>query len=200
MVSRRRGGERAQPRAGNPYNLRMVPPADPWRFCPRCGKGLEVREIDEGKAPRPLCNGCGFVAWQNPRVTAGAIFADESGIVLLRRALAPSRGLWTFPRGFVDLGETTQETAIRETLEETGVRIGLTGILDAYSSHSSDVVSIVYAGHILSGRPEPGAEALEVGSFAPELLPWDELAFESTLAALRDYIRRFFPRARVPRH
>ena len=176
-----------------------MPPAAPWRFCPRCATGLEVREIEQGRAPRLLCVECGFVAWQNPRVAAGAIFAHEGGIVLLRRSIAPSRGLWVFPGGFVDLGETTQEAAMREALEEVRVRIGLTGILDAYSSHKSDVVSVVYAGHVLSGRPEVGDEALEVSSFPPESLPWDELAFESTFSALRDYVRRFYPRVRFPR-
>ncbi len=177
----------------------MVPPAAPWRFCPRCGTGLELREIEVGKAPRPFCVECGFVAWLNPRVAAGAIFTHEGGIVLLRRSIAPSRGLWVFPGGFVDLGETTQEAAMREALEAVRVRIGLTGILDAYSSPRSDVVSVVYAGHVLSGRPEVGSDALEVSSFTPESLPWDELAFESTLAAIRDYIRRFYPRVRLPR-
>jgi ADP-ribose pyrophosphatase YjhB (NUDIX family) len=132
-------------------------------------------------------------------VAAGAVFTYEGGVVLVRRAIAPSRGLWVFPGGFVDLGETTQEAAMRETLEGVRVRIGLTGILDAYSSPRSDVVSIVYAGHVLSGRPEVGDEALEVRAIPPEELPWDELAFESTFAALKDYIRRFYPRVRPPR-
>jgi ADP-ribose pyrophosphatase YjhB (NUDIX family) len=99
----------------------------------------------------------------------------------------------------VDRGETVADAAVRETLEEVNLRVSLTGILDAYSYPGSQVVVIVYAAEVVGGRPETGDECLEVRAFAPEEIPWDDLAFESTRDALRDYVRRFFPRARLPR-
>jgi hypothetical protein len=77
--------------------------------------------------------------------------------------------------------------------------VSLTGILDAYSYPGSQVVVVVYAAEVVGGRPEARDECLEVRTFLPEEIPWDDLAFESTREALRDYVRRFFPRARVPR-
>jgi ADP-ribose pyrophosphatase YjhB (NUDIX family) len=99
----------------------------------------------------------------------------------------------------VDRGEEVPAAAIRETWEEVRLRVGLTGILDAYSFPGQDVVVVVYAAHVLTGQPEVGDEAEAVGSFQPEDIPWDELGFDSTRIALRDYLHRFYPRVRLPR-
>jgi ADP-ribose pyrophosphatase YjhB (NUDIX family) len=88
---------------------------------------------------------------------------------------------------------------VRETLEEVGLRVSLTGILDAYSTPGSPVVVVVYAADVVGGTLEARDESLEVRAFSPEDLPWDELAFESTRLALRDYLKRFFPRVRQVR-
>jgi len=79
------------------------------------------------------------------------------------------------------------------------LRVALSGILDAYSFAGSEVVVVVYAAEVLGGELRPCDECDEARPFPPESIPWGELAFESTRAALRDYIRRFFPRVRVPR-
>jgi ADP-ribose pyrophosphatase YjhB (NUDIX family) len=155
--------------------------------------------IKEGEPPRLVCVRCGFVFYLNPKVAAGALFAYGPGVVLVRRAIDPGAGRWVFPGGFVDVGETVQAAAIRETVEETGLKVGLTGILDVYSQPGAGVVVVVYAADVLGGTLKPGSECQEAKSFAPEALPWEELAFETTRQALRDYVRRFFPRVRVPR-
>ncbi len=169
------------------------------RFCARCGGGLERVIVDAGQPECLLCRACSRITYLNPRVAAGALFLHDNGIVLVRRAIEPSLGRWSYPGGFVDLGETVQAAATREALEETGLRISLVGILDAYSYAESDVVVIVYSADVVGGARRAGSECLEVASFAPEALPWEELAFPSTHAALRDYVRRFFPRTRLPR-
>jgi ADP-ribose pyrophosphatase YjhB (NUDIX family) len=170
-----------------------------YRFCPRCAGTLDSRVIKGGEPARLVCGGCGFVFYQDPKVAACTICMIDGGIVLMRRAIEPSLGKWVFPGGFVDRGETLAAAAVRETLEEVNLRVTLTGILDAYSYAGSQVVVIVYAAEVAGGRLQACDECLEVRTFAPEDVPWDDLAFDSTRAALRDYIRRFFPRARVPR-
>ena len=175
------------------------PPSEEYRFCPRCAGGLESRRLKESEPPRLVCASCGFVFYLDPKVAACAICMIDGGIVLLRRAIEPSLGKWVFPGGFVDRGETVAAAAVRETLEEVNLRVSLTGILDAYSYAASHVVVVVYAAEVVGGRMEACDECLEVRTFPPEEIPWDDLAFESTRAALRDYVRRFFPRVRLPR-
>ena len=88
---------------------------------------------------------------------------------------------------------------MRETYEEVGLRVAITGILDVYSATGHPVVVVVYSAHVAGGQLAVGDEAEEVRAFKPEALPWDELGFDSTRAALRAYVQRFFPRVRVPR-
>jgi ADP-ribose pyrophosphatase YjhB (NUDIX family) len=123
----------------------------------------------------------------------------QGKIVLLRRAIDPAGGKWVFPGGFVGRGETVQAAVVRQTLKEINLRVGLTGILDVYSYAGHDIVIVVYAADVLGGEIRPAAEDLEVACFAPEDVPWDELAFPSTRDALRDFIRRYYPRVRLPR-
>ena len=172
---------------------------DGFRFCPRCGGSLESRSLKGGEPSRLVCAACGFVFYLDPKVAACTICLVDGGIVLLRRAIEPQYGKWVFPGGFVDRGEQVADAAVRETREEVNLRVGVSGILDAYSFPGSPVVVIVYAAEVLGGELMAGDESLEVRVFAPEDLPWDDLAFDSTRAALRDYVRRFFPRVHLPR-
>jgi 8-oxo-dGTP diphosphatase len=177
----------------------MPAASDEYRFCPRCGGALASRQIKEGEPPRLVCGACGFVFYLDPKVAACTICMIDGGIVLLKRSIEPRLGSWVFPGGFVDRGEAVSAAAMRETLEESCLRVSLTGILDVYSFPGSEVVVIVYAAEVVGGTLGAGDECSEARAFPPEEIPWGELAFESTRAALRDYIRRFFPRVRVPR-
>jgi len=170
-----------------------------YRFCPRCGNELASRVIKDSEPARLVCDRCTFVFYLDPKVAACTICMVDGGIVLLRRTIEPSLGKWVFPGGFVDRGEQVSAAAIRETLEESQLRVSLTGILDVYSFPGSEVVVIVYAAEVVGGELCAGDECDEARAFPPEAIPWGELAFESTRAALRDYVRRFFPRVRVPR-
>jgi ADP-ribose pyrophosphatase YjhB (NUDIX family) len=169
------------------------------RHCPRCAGSLESRRLEAGEPERLVCGSCGFVFYLDPKVAACTISEVDGGIVLLRRSIEPGRGKWVFPGGFVDLGEPVPAAAIRETQEEANLDVSLIGILDVYSFPPYEVAVVVYAAEVKGGELEPGDEASEAGSFPPEQLPWDELAFESTRAALHDYVRRFYPRVRVSR-
>jgi 8-oxo-dGTP diphosphatase len=175
------------------------PGPDEYRFCPMCGSSMTARSLKAGEPDRLVCDLCEFVFYQNPKVAACTICTLDGGIVLLRRAIEPQHGKWVFPGGFVDRGEAVVDAAVRETLEEVNLRVAVTGILDVYSFSGNEVVVVVYAAETVGGTMEARDEALEVKAFPPESLPWDDLAFQSTRAALRDYVRRFFPRVRIPR-
>jgi ADP-ribose pyrophosphatase YjhB (NUDIX family) len=151
------------------------------RFCPRCGQPAEVQ------FPRRInCSHCGYAAYYNPKPVACAIPVNEDGtVILLRRGFDPGRGLWTFPGGFVDLGESVEDAARRETDEELGMAVELGALVGVYSRADDRVVLIVYRALAL-GRPQTTPEAIEVRSFDPSEIPWEELAFWSTMLALRD--------------
>jgi ADP-ribose pyrophosphatase YjhB (NUDIX family) len=151
------------------------------RFCPRCGQTAEV------EFPRRIvCSHCGYAAYYNPKPVAAAIPIDEQGrVILLRRGFDPGQGLWTFPGGFVDLGESVEQAARRETEEELRIEIELGPLVGVYSRAEDRVVLIVYRGRAL-GSPQTTDEAIEVVAFSPAEIPWGELAFWSTEQALRD--------------
>jgi ADP-ribose pyrophosphatase YjhB (NUDIX family) len=159
----------------------LNPALDGVRFCPRCGRPADVDH------PRSIaCPSCGYRAYYNPKPVAAAIpFTVDGDIWLLRRGFKPGRGLWTFPGGFVDLGESVSDAARREAREELELELELNGLVGVYSRSEDRVVLIVFAAHA-RGTARPTPEAPEVRAFAPDAIPFDELAFWSTGAALRD--------------
>jgi ADP-ribose pyrophosphatase YjhB (NUDIX family) len=153
------------------------------RFCPRCGQPADV------DFPRRIsCPHCGYAAYYNPKPVACAIPVDDHGrIILLRRGFDPGGGLWTFPGGFVDLGESVEDAARREVEEELAMAIDLGPLLGIYSRADDRVVLIVFRARAGS-EPRTSPEAVEVAAFAPADIPWEELAFWSTEVALRDLV------------
>jgi len=162
----------------------LNPALEEARFCPRCAAPATI------DFPRSLaCPTCGYQWFSNPSPVAGAITVEPDGrIWLLKRGFAPAKGLWTFPGGFVDLGESVEEATRREAREEIGIDIELKGLVGVYSRPEQRVVLIVFHAVPL-GQPRPSDEATEVHAYAPEDVPWDRLAFWSTEQALRDYLR-----------
>ncbi|WP_205696847.1 NUDIX domain-containing protein [Conexibacter sp. SYSU D00693] len=162
--------------------MSINPALDTWRFCPRCGSEDVVVEF-----PRHThCRSCGRHEFHNPKPVASTIpFTADGEVVLLRRGFDPGRGLWTFPGGFVDLGESVEHAAHREAMEELEVRLELTGLVGVYSRPEDRIVLVVFRGR-LDEEPRTTPEATEVRAFAPADVPWDELAFWSTRAALQD--------------
>ena len=163
--------------------MSLNPALDGARFCPRCGRAADV------EYPRFIsCPHCGYGAYYNPKPVAAAIPATPDGrIILLRRGFDPGKGLWTFPGGFVDLGESVEDAARRETREELAIDVELGPVVGVYSRAADRVVLIVYAA-TTTQAPSITEEAPEVRAFAPDELPWDALAFWSTEQALRAFL------------
>ena len=121
-------------------------------------------------------------------MVAGAVPRQEDRVWLVRRSIEPSSGKWTFPGGYVDLGETLAQAAIRETQEETLLNIRLDGLLNVYSYANVGIVLVVYRAIVVSGVAGTTPESQEVRAFRIEDIPWAELAFPSTREALTDYV------------
>lgn len=159
-----------------------------YRFCPRCGKSLETRVLKSGEPSRLVCHGCGFVFFLDPKIAAGVVFSHDGGILLVQRAIQPSYGKWVFPGGYVDRGETVEAAALREVREESGLIVRLTRLLGVYSFPGNPVVVVAYAGDVTGGSVKIDDESLAVRSFPAADIPWDQLAFPSTLHVLEDYL------------
>jgi ADP-ribose pyrophosphatase YjhB (NUDIX family) len=166
-------------------------PADSnWaRFCPRCGGKLQERYVEEERHFRKICSECSFIFYLNPKVVAGAVPRQGDRIWLARRNIEPSCGSWTFPGGYVDLGERVPEAAIRETYEETLLRIRLDGLLNIYSYADVGIVLVVYRATVIGGEAGITPESQEVRAFSLNDIPWTSLAFPSTREALADYLK-----------
>ena len=145
-----------------------------------------VRSVPEGDTlERAVCAQCGFVDYQNPRVVTGAVVSHEGRVLLCRRAIEPRLGYWTLPAGYLELGETVAEGAMREALEEAEARIVLDGMLACYSISGIGQVQVLFRAGF-DGAPVfgAGAESLEVALFAWEDIPWERIAFPSVRWAL----------------
>ena len=160
---------------------------DEPRFCPACGDAVESRVLEEDHRPRLVCPR-GHVTWRNPRIVVGTLPVSGGRVHLARRDIEPAKGRWTCPGGFLEMGESTQEGARRETEEETELRVEVGRLIGAYSRPHAGVVTIVYEATIVGGRPEPAAETSEVRAFEPDEIPWDDLAFSTVESALRDWV------------
>jgi ADP-ribose pyrophosphatase YjhB (NUDIX family) len=152
---------------------------------------LKHRVIKEGEPERLVCEECGFIFYQGPKLVAATIFEFDGGVVLAQRAIEPGYGKWTFPGGFVERGERAEAAAEREALEEAGVELEVGEIIGLYSYEDQVPVIAVFSGRVTGGEPKPLDETMAVKVFPREGLPWSEMAFPSTEQALKDYLSKF---------
>jgi ADP-ribose pyrophosphatase YjhB (NUDIX family) len=159
------------------------------RYCHHCGGALTRRYVKAEKTRRHVCDRCLAITYLNPKVVAGLIPVMPDGrVVLLRRNIEPAFGQWTYPAGFMELGETVEQAAVRETLEEIGVGVGRTRFVGLYSYADAGVVTLVYTAAVKRGHvPCVTPEACEVRLFTRRQIPWKQLAFRSVTQALRDW-------------
>ncbi len=154
-----------------------------YRYCPQCAAELETR-IVFGKS-RPVCPQCGFVYFADPKVAAGVLVEQDDQVLLVRRINEPLQGLWSIPAGFVDAHEDPQEAALRECLEETGLEVQITGLLDVINGREhergADII-IVYRAVVSGGTLAPGDDADQAAFFPRSHLP--PLAFRATRRVL----------------
>lgn len=159
------------------------------QYCQRCGGRVAWKMVPAEGRRRFLCGRCGFIAYQNPKIVAATLPVKAGKIYLLRRAIEPAKGLWSHPAGYMELGETVERAAIRETREEICCGVKLVGAPKIYSYADAAVLTVVYDAVVVRGKPRPGQESLEVAAFRPAEIPWRQLAFRSTFHALRDWMR-----------
>lgn len=161
--------------------------------CRVCGSSTEYRIPADDNRERAICARCGEIHYENPINVVGTLPVWEQRVLLCRRAIEPRHGLWTLPAGFLELGESTEEGALRETDEEAGARIELGPLFTVLNVVPAGQVHFFYRARLLDPHFDPGPETLEARLFAEHEVPWDQIAFRTVRQTLEHY---FADRAR----
>lgn len=158
------------------------------KFCSVCGTALTRRIPPEDNRVRDVCDQCGAIHYQNPRNVVGVVPVYGDRVLLCRRAIEPRFGKWTLPAGFMELGETTAQGAMRETQEEAGAQIELGPLYTIIDVPEAEQVHFFYLAKVTSEALYPGPESLEAAFFSLDDIPWNELSFRTVSTTLRHYV------------
>jgi ADP-ribose pyrophosphatase YjhB (NUDIX family) len=157
------------------------------KFCSHCGQTVTFRTPDGDHLPRYICDACGVVHYQNPKLVVGCVPEYQGRILLCKRAIEPRLGYWTIPAGFMENGETTQEGARRESQEEALAEVEIGSLLAVVHVLHADQVHVMFRARLPEPKFGVGAESLEVKLVAEDEVPWPDIAFRSVDYALRRY-------------
>jgi ADP-ribose pyrophosphatase YjhB (NUDIX family) len=154
------------------------------KHCRACGAEVRYETPADDSRDRATCTVCGTIHYENPLNVVGTLPVWEDRVLLCRRNIEPRRGLWTLPAGFMELGESTAEGAVRETVEEAGAHIELLGLYTLLNVVSVGQVHLFYRARLLDTDFAPGPESIEAQLFGEEDVPWGEIAFRTTKRTL----------------
>lgn len=159
------------------------------KFCNQCGQEVKYQIPEGDNKPRAVCQSCGFIQYENPKVVNACIVEHEGKILLGKRTIEPRNGFWNLPAGFMENGEATQSGAIREVKEELLADLSEVTLFGVYNVIQSHQVHVYFRGKLVDGKYGVGVETSEAELFLPEDIPWDEIAFPVGAQALRRYLQ-----------
>lgn len=157
------------------------------KHCKACGSPTTYVVPADDSLERATCTACLTIHYENPLNVVGTLPVWEDKVLLCRRNIEPRYGKWTLPAGFMELNETTEEGAVRETTEEAGARIELQGLYTLMNVVSVGQVHFFYRARLLDTDFAPGPETIEAHLFAEHEVPWDELAFRTVRQTLEHF-------------
>lgn len=158
------------------------------KYCCYCSAELIYDIPSNDNRHRYICNACGIIHYQNPKIVAGCIPVWGDQILLCRRAIEPRLGYWTLPAGFMEMGESTLEAGIRETFEEANARVEVEDLYAVFNLSHVDQVYMIYRSRLLDLDFSSGVESSEVKLFEEDEIPWDRLAFTAIKETLKFYL------------
>jgi len=158
------------------------------RYCADCGEVVTVQTPEGDNKARYVCSACGVVHYENPKMVVGCVVEHDGKILLCRRAIEPRYNCWTVPAGFMELGETLQQAAARETHEEACGEVELDELLAVVDVVHAGQVHFFFRGTLVDGVHSAGEESLDTQLFDPADIPWDEIAFTSGAIALQRFL------------
>ena len=157
------------------------------KFCANCGSPVARRVPPGDSLPRWVCDACGEIHYENPKLVVGTVPEHGGRLLLCRRAIEPRYGYWTLPAGFMENDESTGQAALRETLEEAGTAVELGAPFTLLSIPRVNQVHLFYLARLDVLDFKPGEETLEVALFDEAAIPWRELAFRTVATTLRHW-------------
>ena len=146
-------------------------------YCSLCGSQVVQRIPPDDDRLRYVCDSCNAIHYQNPKIVAGCIPVWQDKVLLCKRAIEPRYGYWTLPAGFMELGETSQAAALRETLEEANARVEIVNLFAVFNLPHVNQVYLMFNSNLMDLNFSAGAESQEVGLFSRDEIPWEQLAF-----------------------
>ena len=158
------------------------------RFCTYCGQPTVVTVPAGENRPRRFCPACRSVHYDNPLVVVGCVPEYQGKILICRRAIEPRRGYWTLPAGFMELGETMQDGAARECLEEAMAQVDIGSPLALMNAPDSGQVHVYFRALMSAATYGAGEESLEAKLVDEADIPWGELSFPTVRYALQQYL------------
>jgi ADP-ribose pyrophosphatase YjhB (NUDIX family) len=158
------------------------------KFCHACGAATAYRIPEGDSLLRAVCEACGTIHYQNPKMVVGCLATFEDRILLCRRAIEPRYGLWTLPAGFMENDESASEGAAREALEEANARVEIVDLYTVYSIPHISQVYMMFRAKLLDPDVSPGIESLEVKLVTEAEIPWEQLAFAMVKKTLEFYL------------
>ena len=159
------------------------------KFCSQCGSEVIFRQPVDDTHRRYVCVSCEQIHYQNPKIVTGCIPEWEGKVLLCRRAIEPRYGFWTLPAGFMELGETNYEAAIRETREEANARVKIIELYTVFNILHVDQVYMLFRSELMDLDFSPGDESLDVKLCEEREVPWDEIAFTAIRQTLKFYFQ-----------
>ena len=157
------------------------------KHCPRCGVAVAYSVPDDDNRERAVCPACKTIHYENPLNVVGTVPVWGEQVLLCKRAIEPRHGFWTLPAGFMELGETVADGAIRETVEEAGAKIELQDLFTVMNVVRVGQVHLFYRARMIDTSLDPGPETLEARLFHEHEIPWDEIAFRTVRETLQHY-------------
>jgi ADP-ribose pyrophosphatase YjhB (NUDIX family) len=158
------------------------------KYCNQCGAKVILKIPPDDNRHRYICTSCETIHYLNPKVVAGCIPENAGKVLLCKRSIEPRYGYWTLPAGFMELGETSVEAAIRETVEEANARVEIIDLFAVFNLPHVDQVYMMFRSNLVDLDFSPGDESTEVDLFDESQIPWDDLAFTT----IRQTLKFFF--------
>jgi len=158
------------------------------KFCNSCGSAVTHRIPDGDSLHRAVCDACGTIQYQNPKIVVGCVPTYGERILICKRAIEPRYGLWTLPAGFMENEESASQGAAREALEEANARVEIEDLYTVYSIPHISQVYMMFRAKLLDPNVSPGFESLEVKLVTEDEIPWDQLAFAMVRRTLEHFI------------